>query len=675
MQSPEPLFFGADPNAIVEINYKGNLSYINAAAKGLIKKIPNAKNFKKALIHPIKKELIQKENTGFIKSYRIDLRWYRFYFNHIKPQKVFRIYIFDDHKYRHTLNQIRKRNLARNTLFDNIKDESKRILSSKIFQYTNEGIVITDDMTNIIDVNDSFLKINGYSREELIGGSPRKLKSGWQGNQFYESMWQEIEANGKWAGEIWDRKKDGSLYAVWLTILAVKNTRGKITNYIGISNEITENKATEERIRKMAYYDPLTELPNRAFIEEKLNYSISVAESLSTRVALLFIDLDKFKQINDSIGHHAGDILLKEVSARGKSVLKEDHIFGRLGGDEFVIIIPDFESDYEIQLIAEKFSNVVSEPIFIENTELQTSPSIGISFFPRDGKTSEEIMKNADAAMYKAKEAGRNTIRFYEKNMNEEAANKIRFERLLQKATENNEWFLLYQPKINTDTMKMTAVETLIRWDQPQLGLISPAKFIPIAERSGVIIEMTKWLLVRAMNDLKDIKNIMLAINISARHFENASILDDLSESIDKTGFNANQLEIEITESTIMNNVENSIDILNKIKEMGIQIAIDDFGTGYSSLSYLKNLPVDRLKIDSSFIFNIPEDRADTAITETIIAMGKTLNLKITAEGVENYEIVNFLKEKDCDELQGFYFSKPIPLYKLEKLVDYKFNI
>lgn len=769
-----------NPNPVFELDYKGHFTYWNHSARAVFKKIPKPKNLRKALVSEIKKQYNGPSHTTFIKNFRIQRQWFRFYFNHIPSQKKFRIYAFNDQRYRSVLEELKRKEITYRTLFNNMKDgvmmvnhignfqykiidinprmqelekidqekpgvlgkdkhfhssyhknvmqkidevnkngkyfefqtnakndqgklfyrefyiyrlpskeiilivsditekqnkEHRRMLTSHVFEYTTEGIVITDKDTNILEVNDAFMRINGYSREELISQTPKKLKSGWQDVSFYESMWEEIEVNGKWAGEIWDRKKDGSLYAQWLTIVAVKDDFENITNYIGITNEITENKVTEERIRKMAYYDPLTELPNRAFIEEKLNFAIQVASSASLQTALLFIDLDKFKQINDSFGHHKGDLFLQEVAKRGSSALKENYIFGRLGGDEFVIIIDTFQESSEVLRIAEEFAEKISSPYIIENTELLTSASIGIAIFPQDGSTPEELMKNADTAMYKAKESGRNAIRFYEKSMNETAIEKIRFDNMLRKATEKNEWFLLYQPKIATSSLKMTGVEALIRWDQPELGLVSPGDFIPTAEKSHVIIDMGKWVLNRAMDDLKNWKQIHIAVNISARHFENEKILIDLEESLQKNNFPPERLEIEITESTIMNNVNQSIDVLKKIKQMGIKIAIDDFGTGYSSLNYLKMLPIDRLKIDQSFIFNIPQNAADTAITETIIAMGKTLNLEITAEGVENYDIIQFLKEKEIDEMQGYYFSKPIPFYKLEKLIDYEFKL
>lgn len=558
------------------------------------------------------------------------------------------------------------------------KAEKELKITADVFDNTSEGIVITEgDSSKILQVNKAFCQISGYRNEELIGQKLNILKSGWHNDEYYKELWHSIKTTGFWQGEMWDRRKNGELYAQWLSITAVKDSFDRVTNYVGIVNEITERKKSEEKIYRLAYYDSLTNLPNRALFSDRVNYTINRTGKTNEKIAILYLDLDRFKVINDSFGHNVGDKLLQGVSLRLKEALGEVYTLSRLGGDEFIIMIENIKKEKEVAEIANKILESLSKPFNLMGIEVYTSISIGISLYPSDGSNLDTLLKNADTAMYRAKDLGRNNYQFYAREMNSKAIEKLKVENELRKALEKNELFLQYQPQVDLNSGKILGVEALIRWKHPEFGLVHPVEFIPLAEETGLIIPIGEWVLRSACeqymcwkNQFGDFPKISLAVNLSARQFRQKNLTETIEKVIKETKFDAGCLELELTESVIMENVSESIKTLRKLKNMGIKIAIDDFGTGYSSLNYLRRFPLDKLKIDRSFVMDILKGRQDGAIVETIISMAHTLSLRVIAEGAETREQIIFLQEKGCDEVQGYYFSKPLSTRGIQKLIN-----
>ncbi|MCP4134635.1 MAG: EAL domain-containing protein [bacterium] len=539
-------------------------------------------------------------------------------------------------------------------------------LTSAFFDNAIEGIILTDSKRKIIHVNKAFLKITGYPEDEVLGKNPHLISTDWQDDEFHEKMWEEIRENGIWKGEIWDRKKNGEVYAVWETISPVINEDRKITNYIGILYDITDKKIAEEYIQKLGYYDPLTELPNRTLLIDRLKHAMQESQRTGESLAILFVDLDNFKKINDTVGHHIGDLILKTIAERVQETLREYDTVARVGGDEFVVILNDVSSARNTAVIATKIINIFKEPFTLEGQEIFLSTSIGISQYPGDGDTIKTLLQNADTAMFHAKEKGKNNFQFYRKEMNEMAYEKLVLETNLHHALENNQFRLFYQAQVETLSEKIIGVEALIRWDDPRKGIVSPGDFIHIAETTGLIIPIGEWSLRQAC--VQHIKwkdegfpGIRVAVNLSLIQMKDEGLLDMIARILHDTGMDPRHLELEITESFFMDDMQASIKTIKKLTSMGIEIAIDDFGTGYSSLSYLARLPVDKLKIDKSFISESTTNPEFSSITTAIISLGKTLNLKVIAEGVETEEQLNFLLIQGCDEIQGYYFSKPLP--------------
>ncbi|MCE5181623.1 MAG: EAL domain-containing protein [Betaproteobacteria bacterium] len=547
-------------------------------------------------------------------------------------------------------------------------------LASKVFESSSDAIVITDQKNIIIAVNSAFCQITGFAENEAIGQTPSILKSGRHDQAFYQEMWRSIEKDGNWSGEVWNRRKNGEIYAEWLTLNTVRNYQNEITHYVAIFADITERKQAEEHVHHLAHYDVLTDLPNRTLLQDRLSQALIKAHRHASKAAVMFIDLDRFKVINDTLGHGIGDLLLQEVADRLSNCIREGDTVSRLGGDEFVILLPELGTPDDAYTVAQKLLNSVSQPFMLKGHELHISASVGVSFYPDDGESVETLMKNADIAMYRAKEIGRNNCQFYHADMNSRSFERLAMETSIRRAIECAQFELYFQPRIAMSSRKIIGMEALIRWHHPDLGLVSPAQFIPLAEETGLILPLGEWVLRAAATQgqawlAAGLEPLHIAVNVSARQFRQVDFVGKVEQILKETGFSPDYLELELTESTLMTHAEENINVLNKFKAMGIRIAIDDFGTGYSSLAYLKRLPVDILKIDRSFISDITEDRDDAAIAEAIISMAQSMSLRVVAEGVETLEQLDFLETRKCDEVQGFYYSPAVPAEQFARLV------
>lgn len=549
---------------------------------------------------------------------------------------------------------------------ERLKAEEELRLQAAIFEYSDEGIMVTDVSKRIISVNRSFTKITGYEAQEAIGQPASILKSELHDRAFYAAMNAAIADDGLWIGELWDKRKNGEIFPAWMSISTVRNKEGVITHYFSVFNDLTERKNAERQIYHLAYYDVLTGLPNRANLYTLLRQALLEAQRNKTHGAVLFIDLDRFKQVNDSFGHAHGDLLLKEVSDRLTLCLRSEDIVARIGGDEFVVALVDITHREHASIVAQKIIDSLSRPVIIEGHELQIGASIGISVYPDDGDDAETLIENADVAMYRVKQGElHDTHLFFSPDMNKRALERLKLENNLRRALERNELLLHYQPQLNLETGKVIGAEVLLRWNHPGTGMISPATFIPLAEETGLIVPIGQWILetVCARNkewQLAGMPIVKLAVNISAKQFR-PTLPHLVKEILARHDLDARFLELEITESMIMQNVEGVIAMLSDFQQLGVGLSLDDFGTGYSSLSYLKRFPIDKLKIDQSFVRGVTQDADDASITCAIISLSKALGLRVIAEGVETEQQLAFLRSSGCEEIQGYYFSRPLP--------------
>ncbi|OMH32704.1 bifunctional diguanylate cyclase/phosphodiesterase [Motiliproteus sp. MSK22-1] len=542
-------------------------------------------------------------------------------------------------------------------------------LASTVFESTKDGIIITDADTQIISVNPSFEKITGYSEEEVIGAFPSVLHSGKQNKAFYEKIWCEINLKGSWHGELWNRRKNGDIFPTWLSISSVRNEEDKIVNYVSVFSDISEVKKSAEQLSWLAFHDPLTQLSNRLMFTEKIEHSIARAKREQSSIAVLFFDFDRFKHVNDSLGHGVGDELLIKVAQRLRTLLRENDSLSRFGGDEFTILIENYSTISEVYVVAEKVIGMFLEPFEINEHHLYTSISMGISVFPTDGATGETLLRNADSAMYRAKEKGGNDYEFYTTELTESAHERVRLESGIRNAIKKGEMAVHFQPQVELETGKITGAEALVRWFSPDLGQVSPSRFIPIAEESTVIHELGSWVLFEACAKAAEWtktfnKDFRVAVNISSRQIQKNDFIDVVTDILDRTGLSGHNLELEVTEGVVMRQAETGV--LERLKSMGIMLSIDDFGTGYSSLSYLRNLPVDRLKIDQMFVKEICEVKSDVTIVRSVIAMGHAMGLNVMAEGVETKAQLDVLKKENCDGIQGYFIGKPTPAKDFE---------
>ena len=544
--------------------------------------------------------------------------------------------------------------------------EARMQLLVSAFQFSGEAIVITDRDNHIVTVNPAFTLLTGYESAEAIGRDPRFLSAGRTTPEEYERMWHGILEKGFWQGEIWDRRKDGATYPKWMSISVIRDEQGAIRYHVAHFTDVSSEHAAEAKLHHMAHHDVLTGLVNRFSLMERLDQVLATARREGTRVALLFIDLDRFKNINDTLGHHLGDRLLIEVAARLREILRDSDVVARLGGDEFVIMLSGVDHAGAVARVAEKIVASIGDPYSIEGHDLYTTPSIGIALFPGDGEDRETLMKNADAAMYHAKSFGRNNFQFFDSTMNEAALDRLKIEQSLRHALARGEFCLHFQPIINVATGRVAAVEALVRWQHPTQGLLMPGRFIAVAEETGLIQPLGDWVFWAACKQLADfaaqgIGGVKMSVNISAIQIRNGNLPVLAKGAIEAFALNPGELVFEITESVAMHQPAETVRILDTLHEMGIGLAIDDFGTGYSSLSYLRLFPIDHLKLDRSFVEEIGQDGDGAIICDATIGLAHNLGLKVIAEGVETQEQTDYLHRQGCDLMQGYLYSRPIP--------------
>ena len=542
--------------------------------------------------------------------------------------------------------------------------EEKLRLSATVLEHIADAVMVVDIEGVIVAVNPAFTQITGYTEAEAVGRHSSLTRSERHDEVFYQTMWDELIASGFWRGEIWRRRRNGELYLEWLTISAVRDTHALTTHYVGVCSDITQVKQAQEKLDHLAHHDPLTALPNRLLFHDRLQHALLRAARDGEQLAILFIDLDRFKNVNDTLGHHIGDELLQQVAAQLAVRLREGDTLARLGGDEFIVLLENVDGQYGATQVAEKLVAMFEQPFLVAGHELFVTCSVGVSLFPDDAQDLNMLIRNADVAMYQAKARGRNGYRFYAPSMTGEGIERLRLETFLRRSIEKNEIFLNYQPQVEIDTGRLIGVEALVRWNHPELGLIAPARFIPLAEDSGYINQLGKWVLDEACRQMmrwqaQGLHVPKMAVNLSVKQFERGSMAGVVADILRETGLAPQRLQLEVTESVIMNTGD-ALGYINDLHAIGVGLAIDDFGTGYSSLAYLKQLPVQTLKIDRSFIKDISSDANDEAIAIAIIQLGKSMQLSVIAEGVETQEQAAFLLRHGCRLAQGYFYSRPV---------------
>ncbi|HZX29761.1 MAG TPA: EAL domain-containing protein [Rhodocyclaceae bacterium] len=529
---------------------------------------------------------------------------------------------------------------------------------------SGEGVIITDSSLAIIFANPAVTDITGYTNGEIIGQTPRLFASGRHDREFYRNIRKQLSEHGAWQGEIWDRRKNGEVYPKWLAIRTIRDPVGDVGYYIGTFSDISERKATELRMHFLAYYDPLTGLPNRLLLRDRFQQASAAALRNGSTVALLSLDLDRFKDINDSLGHPLGDKLLQAVARRLQRCLQDTDTVSRSGGDEFTIILADGRGAEDAALVLDKLRQRLGEEFQVEGHGLHVTFGMGIGFFPEDGADFDALMQKTDLAMYRAKEAGPNSYRYFTDDMNAAAVEKITLENGLRKALERQELILHYQPQVDIASGRIIGLEALIRWQHGQLGFMGPGRFIPVAEETGLIVPIGEWVIREACRQVQAWRRagrgeVSVAVNLSALQFARSNLIEVVASALAESGLPPACLELELTESILIQDQDNVLATVDRLKELGVQLSIDDFGTGYSSLSYLKRFKVDRLKIDQSFTRGLPASEDDAAIVRTIIQMCASLKLGVIAEGVETPEQARFLQEAGCSMAQGYFFGKP----------------
>ncbi len=566
-----------------------------------------------------------------------------------------------------------------------VQDVTERELTSRELRVaaiafnTQEAILITDADANIVRVNQAFQEITGYAAEEVIGRNPGILGSGRHDKLFFKAMWDALHSEGKWSGEIWDKRKNGEIYPKWMMITAIHTPDGKLTHYVSSFSDITLRKEAEEKIHRLAFYDPLTHLPNRRLLMDRLQKALVASERCGCYGALMFLDLDDFKTLNDTKGHDFGDEMLVEVASRLQHCVRGKDTVARLGGDEFVVMLENLcSSDLEVvarvDIVSEKILASLAQPYILKGYEHHASACIGVALFQGGEKSVDDLIKHADVAMYQAKAAGRNALRFFDPSMQHALEERSAIETDLRHALTEGQFRLFYQAQVDV-AGRLIGAEVLLRWMHPQRGLVSPLKFIPLAEETGLILPIGLWVLETACAQLKQWENsplardLQLAVNVSARQFRHKDFVEQVRKVTGKSAIRPELLELELTESLVLDNVTDTIRKMHELKAIGLRFSMDDFGTGYSSLAYLKQLPLDQLKIDQSFVRDIVTDLNDAVIVQTIIGMAQNFHLNVIAEGVETKEQFEQLQRYGCPAFQGYLFSKPLPIEEFDELL------
>ncbi len=547
------------------------------------------------------------------------------------------------------------------------RSEEHARLAAAVVDNTIEGVLITDAQSRILSVNAAFTRLMGYSAEELLGRSPSLLKSGRHEGAFYQALWDSLKADGHWQGEIWNRRKDGALVPALLSLSAVRDDTQEITHYVGMYTDISQQKAAEAKLDFLAHHDPLTGLPNRLLFQSRLEQALREAGRGGERLAVLLLDLDRFKDVNDSYGHLVGDQLLQHVAECLSGRLREADTLARLGGDEFALLMRNLHQEEDAARLADELMSAMAQPWRSSGgVEITAGVSVGICLFPEHGNTAPSLLQGADAALYRAKSDGRNTYRYFADEMTAAARERLQLESRLRRAVAQGQLCLHYQPQVELATGRVVGAEALVRWQDPEEGLISPVRFIPVAETTGMIGAIGAWVLGEACRQGRRWLDqghppLTIAVNVSPRQFYLGDLAAQVTQVLEETGFPAQWLELEITEGALIEREHDALQTLHKLRDLGVRVAIDDFGTGYSSLAYLKRFPLDVLKIDRSFIADIPHDPDDMAISAAIVALGSSLGVKVLAEGVETQAQLDFLRDKGCDLYQGYLKSPPLP--------------
>lgn len=543
--------------------------------------------------------------------------------------------------------------------------------AAAVFDCTREGVLVTDAKGLIVHVNRAFIEITGYQCEDVMGHQPSLFKSGRHSASFYRAMFQTLERDGEWSGEIWNRRKSGEIYPQWQTIRVIRDDQGQISHYVAVFSDISAIKHSEHELAHLAHHDPLTDLPNRLLFTDRAEQALASAQAHKRGCALLLLDLDHFKIINDSLGHNVGDQLLKTVGERLQSLFGPGVTLARLGGDEFAVLAESCPQLVQAAALAQRILDAMKEPFIFDGHQLFISASIGISLFPGDALSAEQLLRNADSALFKAKSAGRESYALYTEELTAHAQHRVEMAGELRRALEQQELRVYYQPVHELQNSRLIGVEALVRWQHPERGLVPPGEFIPIAERTGLIADIDAWVMDQACRQMcqwlaDGAPLTFLAVNVSSRLFARRELYDQVAKVLHDTGLDPAFLELEVTESAVMEDPEVALEQMHRLRELGLHLAIDDFGTGYSSLLRLKRLPVQKLKIDQGFVAGLPWDEDDAAIVRVVIALAQSMGMQVHAEGIEQVDQARFLLEQQCDLGQGYWFGRPMPASELD---------
>lgn len=640
-----------NPNPVMRIEPSGRILYANKHAQELLEE--NGISYSHSLPHKLMEKLLHSFSSGTTEEVALGENYYRVLSSrasHTESVFLFWQEITLQKKYEELLN-----------------------LSNSVIENTIEGIFVTSSEGIIERVNPAFTRITGFEPPEALGENPRILKSDHQDKDFYRRMWKEVAEKGYWNGEIWNRRKEGKVIPLWLSITTIYDTARKKEKYVAVFHDISQIKHTEEKLQHQTYYDPLTGLPNRQLFFDRLNKAIASAKRNESKIAVLLMDVDFFKKINDSLGHYIGDEYLTVLGKRLQEATREEDTLARLGGDEFALLNVNIRSQNEVIDIMGRIRKALVKPVSIEDHELVPSASIGVTYYPDDGSDADTLLKNADLAMYKAKESERGSYTLFNPLLHEQAQKRIELETNMNRGFALDEFKTYYQPKIDLATMKPHGFEALVRWHSGDI-VVSPADFIPVAEETGLIFPLGRHILHKACSDLKLLNkkhfgsfsnSLQMAVNLSAKQFQDASLVNQLKSILEETGAHPSLISVEITENIAISDLKSALHMMQEITDTGVNISIDDFGTGYSSLAYIKRFTAQELKIDKSFIDDITEDPGDKAIVQAVITMAHNIGMRVVAEGVETQKQLSLLVSMGCDLVQGYFFSKPLPLEEL----------